>query len=110
MTPAALEAFRRKYDAQAFDSSDSKDALAEEARRLMIRTASDAELHLKAPDGEHLQYMTGGLLLGLICFAAANMKQTDEAHASLRAGLIQMMPWAIDMMRSIDGRPPLADA
>jgi hypothetical protein len=96
------------YGASPFDPADPRDRRSEEARKLLVTAAIDALDKIDAPDGEALQDVAGGLLVGLVCVMSSMIEGTDENHASLRAGLLELVPWSIDMMRSIQDLPPLA--
>ena len=101
--------FAAKYGASPFDPDDPLDDMAEKARKLLVRSFRKNLRDLDATTGEEVQAIAGGMLVGLVGVMAAHLEPTDENHAALRAGLIQLVPWAVDMVRSIDGRPPLAD-
>lgn len=105
-----LEVFRRKYNARAFDDDDPCDAIAEAHRRLVVRTFLDGMEAMHPADGEQMQYAIGGMLIGIVNVAGSMIESTDKAHADLRAGLIQMMPWAVDMHRSMEQKDPLPEA
>lgn len=101
---------RTKYDALPFDPDDSRDVLAETGRRMLIETAIAAVETKTAPDGEHLQYLLGGLMVGIVQIAVAHIESDDDGWASVRAAMLQMTPWAVDQARSIVDLPPLPEA
>lgn len=111
MATFELEAFRRKYGATAFDEDSRLDMMAERARQYVIGAFLAAGKDEHPQTGEESQYMAGGMLIGVACIMAATLPQTDEAHAAIRASIIQIAPWAVDMMRQIgdDPLPPLSD-
>ena len=102
--------FRRKHDASPFDGSDPRDARSEIARKILVRAFNDALETCDAKTSEDFHDIAGGLLVGLVCITAAHMENTDENHAALRAGLIQLIPWAVDLVRSMSDLPPLPEA
>ncbi len=102
--------FREKYDASPFDPADPRDAKSEAARVILIGAFKDALHTVDAQSGEDVQDIMCGLLLGLVCIVSAHVENNDQSHAAIRSSLIQLAPWAVDMMRSIDGLPPLAEA
>jgi len=95
------------YGATPFDENDPLDRMAEQARQTMLTAALSSLAHIDARNGEQLQSVAGGLLVGLVCVVGSMAETTDENHAAMRAGLLQLVPWAIDMMRSMEGLGPL---
>ncbi len=103
-------AFEERYNVPPFDPNDPRDVMSDTARRIMIRAFQEAMHTVDAQSGEDLQDIMGGLLLGLVCVMSAHMETTDQSHAAIRSSLIRLAPWAVDMMRSFDDLPPLAEA
>ncbi|MEL7090224.1 MAG: hypothetical protein AAFN94_00680 [Pseudomonadota bacterium] len=101
--------FQRKYNATPFDPTNPTDRIAERSRKLLVKAFAEAGRKIKPGEADDLQAMLAGFLVGQICIIAAHMESSDENHASLRAGIIELVPWAVDMMRSIDDLPPLSD-
>lgn len=108
MSPNAPDHFSKLYEASPFDPSDPRDRRSEEARKLLVVAALSALGKIDTPDGEALQDVAGGLLVGLVCVMSSLINDTDENHASLRAGLLELVPWSVDMMRSMQDLPPLS--
>ena len=104
------EAFAKKYNATAFDENDRLNVLAENARRAVISAFLENDQG-GALNGEEAQCVIAGLLVGVACVAASHFEQTDQSHAAVRSEMIQMAPWAVDMMRQIGDAPmpPLSD-
>lgn len=102
--------FIRKYDATPFDPSDRQEALAENARKILVGAFLESVDGVSAEDGDDLRYILGGLLVGLACVMSSHMRADDQSHAALRSSLIEMTPWAVDMMRSIYDLRPLPEA
>ena len=100
---------KTKYDALHFDPTDSRDMLAETGRQMLIGAALEALETGTAPDGEHLEYLLGGLMVGFAQIAVAHIEADDDGYASVRAAMLQMAPWAVDQARSIVDLPPLTD-
>lgn len=102
--------FAEKYNASPFDPNDPRDVRSEKARRVLVRAFIDSGLHTDASTGEDVQDIAAGLLVGLAGVVMAHSDQSDDNHASIRAGLIQIVPWAVDMVRAVDDLPPLSEA
>lgn len=101
--------FEKKYNASPFDPNDPRDAKTEFARTTLLAAFATVLEECEVETGEDLQDIAGGLLVGLVGVLFCYSVSTDENHASLRAGLLQLLPWAVDMVRSIDNLPPLSD-
>lgn len=100
--------FQQKWDASPFDENSDYDRIAETARKAVIATWLNLGHEGLANDGEGVSAIAGGLLLGHVCILASFI--SDEDHDKLRAGLLQTIPWAVDMMRDMSGLPPLPEA
>ena len=94
--------FEEKYGAPPFDPNDPRDA--------RIEAFNTAGRNTEAKTAEDTQDIMGGMLAGLACAMSQQMDTSDMNHAVLRAGLLDLIPWAVDLMRSIDGLPPLPEA
>lgn len=103
-------AFVRKYGSRAFDADKRGDAVAEAARQAMISAFLIQAGDMGGVSGEDVRFIASGLMVGLACVIAAHVPKTDQSHAQIRSSLLQLSPWAVDMMRSIDGMGPLSDA
>ena len=101
--------FAERYNATPFDPNNRGDALSERARVVLVDAFLEALSEVDAKNGEDMQSIASGLLVGLICVMMAQMKTSDESHAALRAGLIELIPWAVDLVRTIDDLPPLPE-
>jgi hypothetical protein len=99
--------FAQKWNASPFDETDPRDRRSESARKILIKAALASMNNLDVKGGEDMQDIAGGFLVGLVNIMASMMEPTDENHSSLCAGLLQLVPWAIDVSRSLDGLPPL---
>jgi hypothetical protein len=97
----------KKWGALPFDTSDPADIKADAARRMILESAIHALEEFSPENGHELQAVAGGLLVGLLEVMMSMMPSTDANHASLQAGLLQLLPWAVDQSRSISGLPPL---
>ena len=105
-----MKPFERKYDASPFDPTNPRDARSEAARQIIINSFLAAMDEIKTRTPEDVQDIAGGLFVGLVCIMASHIERTDKNDAHLRAGLMQMIPWAIDLMRDMEGKPLLAEA
>lgn len=105
----ARQRFKLKYGATPFDPKDPRDARSERARKVLVGAALASMKKLDARTGEDMQDIAGGLLVGLVGVMFSFMESTDANHAALRASLIQLMPWAVDLVRDMEGLPPLSD-
>lgn len=92
-------------DKTPFNPDDPFDATAEKARRVLI-SAFLEELPC-VTDAEQYQAVAAGMLVGLLGVLASMAERTDANDAALRSGMIQLIPWAIDMVRSVEGRTSL---
>lgn len=99
----------QKYGAGLFDPDDPSCARAERARKILCLAFAEAASEIDTPDGEAVRDIAGGLLVGLVGILAAHSHGSDEDYAAIRAGLLQLTPWAVDMVRSINGLPTLVD-
>lgn len=99
----------KKYGALPFDPNDSHDLLAEHGRKMLLETALREIANGSVPDSDHLQYLLGGMMVGLVQVAKAHLADSDDSWASVRASIAQLTPWAVDQARSISGLPPLSD-
>lgn len=104
MTP-----FQRRYPtATPYDPADSADQLGEAARRHLLNGA--APLLEAARSNEDIAAVLGGLLVGIAQIMQADLVACDEADAAIRASMLQLTPWAVDMARAAQGKGPLSDA
>jgi hypothetical protein len=108
-----MKAFQRLYDAKPFDPDDRQDQLGEAARRLLISTALPVTSLVQ--DGKDMPFLLGGLLVGIVqvlqaTASSSNGMTRDEIDASIRASIVQIAPWAVDMARSAEGKEPIANA
>lgn len=101
------ETFQRLYDAEPFDPTDRHDMMAETARRMLIDTFRASLQDLDAQSGEDVQAILAGLMVGIACVTACQMPISDQSHAAIRSGVIEMVPFSVDMMRDIINLPPL---
>lgn len=104
--------FQRLYDAKPFDPDDYQDQLGEAARRLLLDSALPVTSLVRT--GDDMPYLLGGLLVGIVQILQATAggagMSRDEIDAAIRASLMQIAPWAVDMARSAGGKEPLANA
>lgn len=102
--------FQRLYGATAFDPSDRQDRLGEAARKMLINTALNTEVTGLVRGGSDMPYLIGGLLVGIVqVLQATATPQDDQTDAAIRASIIQIAPWAVDMARTVEGKEPLAN-
>lgn len=103
--------FARLYGATAFDPDDRQDQIGETARRALIEAAIKTGVTMGVESGDDMPFLLGGLLVGAVQItkAIATGMPPDEIDAAIRASIIQIAPWAVDMARSIDGKEPLAN-
>ena len=104
----AQEVFRRRYNAEPFEITNRHDALAEKSRQIITGAMLEALEDIDARNGEDINAVVAGLLVGLVGGASCFMPSSE--HASLRAALIQLIPWAVDLNRSMTDLPPLPEA
>lgn len=101
--------FQRRYPAATpFDPRDPADQLGEAARRHLLDSA--APLLASATSHDDIGSVLGGLLVGVAQIMQACLDDGDEADAAIRASILQLVPWAVDMARSAQGKGPLFDA
>ena len=100
-------AFERIYKATPFDPSDRQDQIGEAARKAVIQSALQTNLTMGVRDGQDMPYLLGGLLVGLVQVVQATAGRSDETDAAIRASIMQIAPWAVDMARSTEGRDAL---
>ncbi len=105
---ANSSAFQRRYDASPFDPTDKRDVNSEAARKIMLTSFIAAMETTRAESGEDLQDIAGGLLVGLVQIMMGLGPVDDVTHGHIRAGLLELIPWAVDMSRQQHGLPPLA--
>ena len=108
-----MKTFQRLYGATSFNPDDRQDQLGEAARRMLLDTALPVTSLVQ--DGKDMPYLLGGLLVGIVqvlqaTASSANGMSRDEIDAAIRASLIQIAPWAVDMARSAEGKEPLSNA
>lgn len=105
--------FERLYAAKPFDPDDRQDQIGEAARKLLLGAALPVTAMIRS--GADMPYLLGGLMVGIAqvlnatASSAAGMTP-DEIDASIRASMIEIAPWAVDMARSVEDKPPLATA
>lgn len=102
--------FAEKYSATPFDANNPRDCRSEKARVILTKAYMEVMDTVPVDTGDDLQDVAGGFLVGLVGILAAQMAKTDANHAALRAGIIQLVPWAVDMVRSMDDLPPISDS
>jgi hypothetical protein len=100
--------FVRLYGAGPFDENNPQDQLGETARRAVLQAAEKAICSVRS--GADMPYVIGGLLVGIVQLVQAATNQSDEDDAAIRASILQLTPWAVDMARSVSGKEPLANA
>ncbi|MDZ7906403.1 MAG: hypothetical protein U5N55_11955 [Cypionkella sp.] len=104
--------FERLYNATPFDPDSREDQIGEAARRTLIKAAIETDVTRSVCNGADMPYLLGGLLVGIaqIMKSAATGIPDDEIDAAIRVSIIQVAPWAVDMMRASQGKEPLANA
>jgi hypothetical protein len=106
------DTFQRLYGATAFDPNDRQDQLGEAARLLILDAALPVLARVQS--GKDMPHLLGGLLVGIVQITQAVARPggmtADEIDASIRASIIQIAPWAVDMARSAEGKEPLVNA
>lgn len=101
--------FQRRHPfATPFDPRDPADQLGEAARRHLLDSA--APLLKAARSNEDIAAVLGGLLVGIAQIMQACLVDGDEADAAIRATILQLAPWAVDMARSAQGKGSPPDA
>ena len=106
-----MKPMERLYGAKPFDPNDRQQQIAEAARTLLLECALPVIQRIEG--GEDMPYLLGGLLVGIVQVAEATAgppMSRDEIDASIRASLIQLAPWAVDMARSVTDLEPLQNA
>lgn len=104
------DTFQRLYGATAFDPNDRQEQIGELARQTLLQAALETGITMGVTGGEDTPYLLGGLLVGIVQILQATMVAGDETDAAIRASIIQIAPWAVDMARSAEGKEPLANA
>ncbi len=107
------DTFARLYGATAFDPDDRQDQIGEAARQSVLDAVLEAGFAVE--DSKDMAYLLGGLLVGVVqvmqaTSAPAPGTTRDQIDAAIRASIMQMAPWAVDMARSAEGKEPLANA
>jgi GAF domain-containing protein len=103
--------FQRLYGATQFDPNDRQDQIGEAARRTLLASALQASITMAVEDGQDMPYLLGGLMVGMVqILQATSAMGQDETDAAIRASIIQIAPWAVDMARAAQGLEPLATA
>lgn len=105
-------AFERLYGATRFDPDDRQDQIGEAARKAVIDSAISTGCTFGVIDGEDMPSLLGGLMVGIVQVAQSVASSgrgmtADEIDAAIRASIIQIAPWSVDMARSAQGREPL---
>lgn len=59
---------------------------------------------------DELPHVLGGLMVGIAQIMQVATRRDDQADAAIRASMIQLAPWAVDMARAMQGNGPLSDA
>lgn len=104
------DTFAKKYNAVAFDPSDSNEALAERARHAVLNAYLEAMQPQDADAPRHMEYLMGGLLVGVVQVMQSSGKPSgSESDAAIRASIIQTAAWAVDTSRAMQGLDPLSD-
>lgn len=108
-------AMERLYGSKVFDPEDRGDQIGETARLALIDAAASTRINQGVMSGEDMPYLLGGLIVGIVQIlqataSCADGMSRDEIDAAIRASIMQIAPWAVDMARSVDGLEPLADA
>ena len=100
-----------KYAASKFDPNDPNDRVAERARKAILAAYKETITDEDNEADRELEYILAGLLVGVTqVMQAIATENGDQTDAAIRASIIQMTPWAVDMARSFKNRPPLSDA
>ena len=98
-----------KWGSTLFDSDSRFDVLAEHARQNVVRAFLASMTDDNSPrTGEEMQAVFTGLLMGLVGIMGTHVR--PENHGQMRAGMVKMIPWAVDMMRALQDLPPLGPA
>lgn len=105
------ETFARLYGATAFDPDDRQDQIGELARRTLLDAVLKTGVTAGIESGDDMPFLLGGLIVGIVQIvqAIATGMPRDEIDASIRASIMQLAPWAVDMARSADGLEPLVN-
>jgi hypothetical protein len=102
-----MPSIAEKYNVGPFDPSDPRDARSEKARQVLIKAFLGCEDMIYT--GDDLQDVLSGLMLGVVSIMGAQIASTDESHAALRASLLEMIPYSVDLFRSMSDLPPLPE-
>lgn len=102
--------FERIYKASPFNPDDRQDQLGEAARKAVINAALTTQITTEVRDGQDMPYLLGGLLIGLVQIIQSTAVPSDETDAAIRASIMQLAPWAVDMARSTQRKDPLPNA
>ena len=98
-----------KWGATPFDPTDPNDAVGESARKAVLDAFANVKADVDGADRAG-EYLLGGMLVGVVQVMQASLDADGEQFdAQIRASLMQIAPWAVDMARSAQDRPPLAD-
>lgn len=101
--------FKIRYNASPFDPNDARDARSERARVILVSAFDRALEEMDAQTGEELQDIAGGLLVGSVGVMQALVTNDDATHRAMRDGMIELIPWAMDLIRDMQGLAPLED-
>ncbi len=94
----------------SFDPSFRCDQIGEAARQMILSAAIEAGTVSSVQNADEVPFLLGGLMVGIVQIMQSATGQSDEIDAAIRASIMQVAPWAVDMAREIEGRPPLHTA
>jgi len=104
------DTFARMYDAGPFDPNRREDAIAENARRMLLTVAHETAIYERLATNDELTHLLGGLIVGVVQLMQAIYVPGDQSDAAIRSAIMQMTPWAVDMSRAQQGKEPLGTA
>ena len=103
------DTFRRLYGATPYDPTDRHDQIGEIGRTAIIEATLRVHDQIEIRGGADAPALLGGLLVGLTQVIQATMVAGDRTDAAIRASIMQLAPWAVDMARAAEGKEPLAN-
>lgn len=105
-----MAVFQRLYGATPFDPNDRQDQIGEAARKHMLKVANETGLIFREFTDQDMAYLIGGMIVGVVQILQSTGPRSDATDAAIRASILQITPWAVDMSRSTEGKEPLANA
>lgn len=102
--------FDQRYGPDQFDPIDRHDQIADKACLMVLETFCGRMEEFDINTGKDVEALLVGLVTGQLSVLYAMMPATDENHFKIRTSVQQILPWAMDFVRDMEGLPPLPRA